>query len=314
MALKTPILFIIFNRPETTVQVFEAIRKAQPRQLFVAADGPREGKVGEKERCEVARRIATNVDWDCEVKTLFRDANIGCGRGPAEAITWFFTQVKKGIILEDDCLPAPSFFSFCNELLKRYEYNENVVIISGFNPLGTFDAGESDYFFTKHGGIWGWATWRRAWNYFKYNAPEWKNECVRTKVLDALSSDADRHNMTQHLDGVVYGKRIDFWDFQWWFYRLTQNGLGIVPKYNLIKNIGFGVNATHTFDITNPATKIDVKNLIFPLKHPLNIIEDPKYVDRIADSHKCNTRGYSSIMKKLHAIFKKVKNTMQNFC
>jgi hypothetical protein len=120
-SLDCPVLFIIFNRPETTVRVFEAIRKAHPKQLFVAADGPRMGKEGEKERCEEARKIATQVDWDCEVKTLFRDENIGCGRGPAEAITWFFEHVEKGIILEDDCLPSQSFFGFCEKLLERYK-------------------------------------------------------------------------------------------------------------------------------------------------------------------------------------------------
>src|SRR5687767_5193193 len=133
--LNRPVLFIIFNRPETTKEVFEAIRKAHPKQLFVAADGPRIDKAGEKERCEEARRIATNVDWDCEIKTLFHDEDIGCGRGPAQAITWFFDHVEQGIILEDDCLPSQSFFRFCEELLQKHADEDKIQAISGTNLL-----------------------------------------------------------------------------------------------------------------------------------------------------------------------------------
>lgn len=275
--LDTPVLLLVFNRPDTTRQVFEAIKKAQPRQLFVAADGPRTEKPGEAERCQEVRNIASAVDWDCEVKTLFRTDNRGCGLGPAEAITWFFEQVEQGIILEDDCLPDASFFVFCNELLKKYKESKDVVLISGFNPLGSSYNTSTDYFFTDCGGIWGWATWRRAWEMYNFHVPEWKEDALKNKVLKSLPSDRNRADMQQHLHQITAGGRSDYWDFQWWFYRVLQGGIGIMPKHNLIQNIGFGENATHTFDLHHPNAKLFKKSIAFPLVHPPKIEVDKNF-------------------------------------
>ena len=156
------VLFIIFNRPETTQRVFDAIRLAKPTRLYIAADGPRENKTGEKELCEQARKIAQNVDWDCEVKTLFQKENLGCGKAVSHAISWFFENEDMGIILEDDCLPHQSFFKYCEELLEKYKNNDRIGIISGNNFQKKRKIGSFSYYFSDIVNIWGWATWARS--------------------------------------------------------------------------------------------------------------------------------------------------------
>ncbi|MCU0355758.1 MAG: nucleotide-diphospho-sugar transferase, partial [Cytophagales bacterium] len=166
---------IVFNRPQTTERVFSAIRKVRPQKLYVAADGPRADKADEAEKTRLTREIATRVDWDCEVKTLFRDENVGCGLGPATAISWLFEQEERGIILEDDCQPSESFFLFCEEVLKRYESDNRVMQVSGMNPLGDWcHDPDYDYYFSEAGITWGWATWRRAWRSYDYYVPNFK--------------------------------------------------------------------------------------------------------------------------------------------
>lgn len=276
--LNTPVLFIVFNRPETTVQVFEAIRKARPKQLFVAADGPRAGKEGEKERCEEARRIATNVDWDCELKTLFREENIGCGRGPAEAITWFFEQVEQGIILEDDCLPAQSFFKFSEELLNRYSNDQVVQMIAGANLLEDWDSCKDSYLFSTKGGMWGWSTWRRAWNKFDYFVGPLRKERIQKLFFQNISNPGERKVYFDALMQAVNNpETITFWDYQWVFSRLYNGQITIVPKINMIKNIGFGENATHTYDKESRLAKLRIDDIEFPLAHPEGFIIDREY-------------------------------------
>jgi hypothetical protein len=161
--LETSVLFLVFNRLDTTKRVFAEIRKARPKQLFIASDGPRKNKPGEKEIVEKVRKyVLDNIDWKCELKTLFRKKNLGCKYAVSGAIDWFFENVEQGIILEDDCLPSQRFFKFCEELLEKYGDDERIMSISGYNPLGKFEIGES-YLFSKYPRIWGWATWRRAW-------------------------------------------------------------------------------------------------------------------------------------------------------
>jgi hypothetical protein len=279
--LDTPVLFLIFNRPETTKLVFERIRQAKPKYLFVAADGPRNGKKGEEDICTLTRQIATNVDWECELKTLFREKNLGCGLAPSTGITWFFEHVEQGIILEDDCLPEVSFFRFCDELLNKYKQDERIMIISGFNQLGYFNKVSTDYFFSSLAGIWGWATWRRAWDIYNFDVPQWKDETLRSKVLDRLPNDKICEDFAYHLNQVVSQNRKDFWDYQWWFYRELNNSLGIVPTLNLVTNIGFGNDATHTFDKTHILASLKSTELKFPLRHPLIISNNRVFEESI---------------------------------
>ena len=158
----TPILFLIFNRPEVTFAVFEQIQKIQPKYLFIAADGPRNYK--ENELCKATRDVVQKIDWDCELKTLFRNENLGCAKNVSSAIKWFFDHVEKGIILEDDCYPDLSFFSFCEELLNYYDNNDRIMAISGFNAQLGIKRTKHSYFFAEIPLVWGWATWRKASN------------------------------------------------------------------------------------------------------------------------------------------------------
>ena len=234
-----PILFIIFNRPQTTRQAFDIISKIKPRQLFVAADGPRENRNGENELCEESRKIATSVDWDCEVHTLFRDNNLGCGLGPSSAISWFFENVEEGIILEDDLLPDLSFFRYCQELLAFYRDNPRVMHISGDNYQYGRKWGKESYYFSKFTHNTGWATWRRAWKHYDFTLT------------------TEEHRATA-------------WDAQWQISVARANGVGILPNINLIKNIGFGEDATHTKEKVR-FFDLEAEEMHFPLIHPKTI-------------------------------------------
>ena len=244
-ALNTPILLLVFNRPNTTERVFEAIRHQRPRQLFVAADGPRPHVDTDAERCDAAREIATRVDWDCEVKTLFRKRNLGCRVALSSAITWFFQQVEYGIILEDDILPAPDFFPFCQELLLKYQDNPSVMLISGNNFQMGKRYGETSYFFSRFAHIWGWATWRRAWRHY---APERTTLALlrHNKFFEqTFPLASDRAYWQKRFEETLRGE-IDTWDYLWQMSIWSQNGLSISPNVNLASNIGFDSEATHT--------------------------------------------------------------------
>ena len=273
--LKTPVLFLVFNRPDTTKQVFEAIRKAKPPRLYVAADGARETKEGEAEKVKAVRKyIMENIDWECEVKTLFREQNFGCKMAVSGAIDWFFENEEMGIILEDDCLPSQSFFWFCEELLERYNDDERIFLISGYNKQNSWKKETNDYFFSQFGGIWGWASWRRAWSHYD----------IAMKDIDAFIE----QNHFQNLLGKKLGKirqdsiynsivvnNMDTWDYQWAYARHKNSGMACVPSVSLIENIGFGEDATHTFGHnTDNVKKHEIK---WPLKENRFIVADRKY-------------------------------------
>jgi hypothetical protein len=266
---------MIFNRPSTTAIVFEEIRKAKPKQLFVAADGPREGVEGEASKCEQTRKIATQVDWDCEVKVLFRDKNKGCGVAPAENITWFFSHVDQGIILEDDCLPHPSFFRFCEELLSFYKDNFKVAQVSGDNFQHGIKRGDASYYFSKYTHICGWATWRDRWQYYDFElklADEFKRKgLIEKKCLYPT----ERAFWYRKLDMLSNGKRKDVWDYQWMFACWNMDGLSAVSNVNLISNIGFNNDATHTVSYNERVANLPTFD-IGCIKHKKSIEEDKK--------------------------------------
>lgn len=276
MGLQTPVLFIVFNRPDTTRRVFEAIRNAKPKELFVAADGPRADRAGEKELCEATRKIATAVDWDCKVVTLFRDENVGGCKGPAEAISWFFSQVEKGIILEDDCLPAPSFFKFCEELLEKYKSDERIDAISGTNLLKHWSRNNTSYFFSVNASIWGWATWARAWKQYSYYPHQWEHQDVRELFSNHFKNAVEREVYTTAINNTFNGQATT-WDYQWIFSRIVNGRFGIIPKVNLISNIGFGPGATRTTDESSEISNMAVDNVEFPLIAPRITMIDHEY-------------------------------------
>jgi hypothetical protein len=273
--LNTAVLLIIFNRPETTKQVFESIRTAQPSRLYIAADGPRANKQGEFEKCQAAKQIVSNVDWDCEVKTLYREQNLNCGLGPSTAISWFFDHEEEGIILEDDCLPTQSFFWFCQELLERYRDDYRIMHIGGNNFLDGWQRDHDySYYFSYNGHIWGWATWRRAWKMYDFKLSQYE-KLKRRKFFDNFFlNQTEKIYRLRKFDKTLAASRVDWWDYQWDFARYINSGLAIVPENNLVKNIGFGTNSTHTVDSGHKCAKMKATDIEFPLHHPPFTIRD----------------------------------------
>lgn len=266
----TPVLMIIFNRPDTTRMVFEAIRAVKPPRLYIAADGPRPGKESDIEQCRETRKIVREVDWDCEVKTLFRDINLNCGKAPASAMTWFFEHEEAGIILEDDCLPSQSFFWFCQELLERYRDDDRVMHIGGNNFLnGWRKDRDYSYYFSRCGHVWGWATWRRAWAKFDFKISLYEKLKQKGYFENFFMNPLEKIYRLSKFDKTIAANgSADWWDYQWDFARYAQSGLAIIPEKNLVKNIGFGDNATHTKRSNSKHAHMEAFELSFPLRHP----------------------------------------------
>ncbi len=274
MGCSVPIAFLVFNRPETTARVFAAIRAAQPSRLLVVADGPRPDRPGESDLCATVRRITELVDWPCQVERNYAEQNMGCGERVSSGLDWVFSLVEQAIILEDDCLPHPDFFPFCKKMLERYRDDERVMMVGGTNYLlDRLDMPDS-YLFSRYFAIWGWATWRRAWQRYDRTMAHWP----RLRNERQLSSLYSQHFMVRHLTRLfdtVFSGRLDTWDVQWFYSCLFNNGLSIVPGMNLISNIG--VYGTHT--------GADTTHQYFPvfslqldaLRHPPLVYPDRRY-------------------------------------
>lgn len=275
-----PVLFLIFNRPEVTARVFDVIQSMRPKRLFIAGDGPRPDKMSEREIVQETRRIVENVDWDCEVVRRYQETNLGCRLGVSTAITWFFEQVEEGIILEDDCLPNDSFFPFCSELLERFRDDNRIGSIAGTNYLGE-TIGEHSYYFSHHCPIWGWATWRRAWKKYDLNMRAW-TEFKNGGYMETVH----RNTGVAAFFGAIYDQmaigKIDTWDHQWSFTCLKENWLTIIPKRNLVTNIGFSTHATHTKDSGNflaARPSFDLDNV---LVHPPIMLPNPGLEEKLS--------------------------------
>ena len=268
----TPILYIIFNRLDTVKQTFPKIKEQKPKQLFIAADGPRVDRVGEFNKCkEVREWVLNQIDWECDLHTLFRDENLGCGKGPAEAITWFFDNVEQGIILEDDCLPVKSFFTFCEELLDYYKTDKRIMQISGTNRLNHCSNDNKSYFFTNYPSEWGWATWKRSWNLYDFSIKQWDNNSSKQIIRDVFYDEYKYNCISKILDQTINNNEVTWWDYQWGFIKNINSGLTVTPCINLISNIGFSVDASHTFDKNSPFYNIPSEDICFPLIKPKEV-------------------------------------------
>ena len=268
---QTPILFLIFNRPDTSQKVFEKIKKIKPKYLYVSADGARINKDGEKEKCLETRKIIEGIDWECELKTNFSDENLGCKRGVTKGINWFFENVEQGIILEDDCLPDISFFNFCSEMLNKYKYDKNIMHIGGTNFQDGKIRGDGSYYFSRLVHVWGWATWQRAWKLYDVNIKSF-NESTYDKEFSSIIKNEEIRNYYKKFFNTVANNKLDTWDFQWVFTVWDNNGMSIIPNTNLIENIGFGSEATHTKD-SNELSNIKT-NTLKEILHPNKILVD----------------------------------------
>jgi hypothetical protein len=271
-----PVALFIFNRPEPTRRVFERIRAARPERLLVVADGPRADRPAEADACRAARDIAASVDWPCDVRTNYSDANLGCKRRVASGLDWVFQLCESAIILEDDCVPEPTLFRFFDEMLARYRDDARVMMVSGTNPLGEWKRDRHDYHFSYCGSIWNWASWRRAWRSYDVDMKLWADEDVRQRVRDVFAEPELYEGRVAAYDAVARGK-VDTWDMQWSFARIIQSGLSVVPAVNLVRNVGFGPGATHTHKANAPAADLPTTPMTFPLREPRCVAVDREY-------------------------------------
>jgi cephalosporin hydroxylase len=274
--LKTPVCLIIFNRPDTTEKVFEAIRQAKPPRLLVIADGPRADQPGEAEKCAAVRAIINQVDWDCEVLTNYSDINLGCRKRVSSGLNWVFSLVEEAIILEDDCLPHLTFFRFCEELLERYRYDQRIMAIAGNNFQIGRESTDYSYYFSFYNHIWGWASWRRAWHLYDLEMKQWPEVRESNLLCDILQDTQAVAHWSKTFQSGYEG--FDTWDFAWTFACWSHNGLSILPNVTLVSNIGFGPDATHTKGGSQFAN-LPTKAMNFPLRHPPFMIRDTQADD-----------------------------------
>ncbi len=271
--LNTPVAYIIFNRPRHTRETFAAIRHQQPYKLFIIADGPRLDHPTDFERCQEVRKIVEKIDWPCEVLFNLSDINLGCKQRVTTGLDWVFSQVDRAIILEDDILPSKDFFSFCEELLERYKSDDRISCITGNNFQDGQHRGkaEDSYYFSRYIHVWGWATWRRAWMYNNTSLsfwPEWK----KTKEWRSKFDDYNERRYWKQIFDKMFNNAIDTWDYHWTASVWIRGGLTATPNVNLVTNIGFGPEATHTIEQED---RYGQKFFTLgPISHPQEVIRD----------------------------------------
>jgi hypothetical protein len=281
----TPIAFLIFKRPEETSSVFEMIKKIKPKTLLIVADGPR--NKDESILCEKTRRIVSKIDWPCEVLHNYSETNLGCKRRISTGLDWVFKNVERAIILEDDCLPDLSFFSFCEDLLEKYSDDNRIMHIGGINveeinkPESTDleDQRKCSYHFSNIAQIWGWATWKRAWDKYDVNMKDWP-KIKSDNGLQKLIKNIPVVDYFTYLYERMYRGELDTWDAAWTYTCMKEGGLCIVPRLNLVRNIGFGNGATHSISNKGYVGEMNTKQITFPLNHP-----DKQEVDVRADQY-----------------------------
>lgn len=282
----TPILLIAWRRPHTVRQVIDAIRLVAPTRIFVACDGPSPERPGEAEKVSATREVIENeINWPCQIERLYSDVNQGCSLGPIRAISWFFEHVEEGIILEDDCVPHPDFFNYCSNLLDRFRHDNRVWCISGNNFQNGQWRGDGSYYFSRYNHCWGWASWRRCWQHFDASLSLWP-AFFDSGLLDAVFEDLLERDYWRIIWQRTYEKQvpITWWDYQWTFACLSQNGLTTLPNRNLVHNVGFGEDATHTKVIAD-STLADQG--LDQLKHPHFLMRDA-VADRYTFDHHFN--------------------------
>ena len=307
----TPVLLIGFNRPDTTQKVFDQVAKIKPKQLFMFVDGPRVTRLGEDKQCEEVRNIIKQVDWDCEVKTLFLKENAGIRgvmSGPDQALNWFFENVEKGIILEDDCIANKSFFYFCQEIINTFNtgvetVEENkIMMVSGNNFQGGKKRGDASYYFSIYPNTWGWATWKKSWKLQNFDIKDLQKFKDENKIAQYFRDEKTQQYWLDIFNKMSGGKT-DTWDYRWLFAMWNNGGLSVVPNKNLISNIGFDNRATHTKNADPKISNLKTEELEFPIQHPI-----VQQVDREADLH-----IFQTIFMRKRSFFWKVSNKIRKW-
>ncbi len=267
-----PIVLLIFNRPDHTRQTFAQVQALKPAKLYIVADGPR--TEAEAERCQQVREIAAQIDWPCEVKHNYAEQNMGLKARISSGLNWVFKQEERAIILEDDCVPDPSFFPFCAAMLDRYADNAQVMHISGDN-FGYAPRGEASYYFSHYVHVWGWATWRRAWQHFDLDLTFWRDPAQRQVALSRLKMRPMRSYFSRIFQ-KCYDGEIKTWDYPWMASCLLHNGLCVMPRHNLVTNIGAGEDSTNTRNTRTFFAGRPLHTMPFPLNHPASVALDDR--------------------------------------
>lgn len=301
----TPIALIVFNRPDKVERLLKVIQQIKPSKLFIIADGPRPDRPDDLKKCEMTRAVFEKIDWPCDVFKRYAEVNLGCGLNPAAGISWVFSQVEEAIILEDDCIPDLSFFPFCQELLARYKNDQRVMHIAGSNYCTRDERVSNSYSFSRYTLNWGWATWRRAWQHYDFDMKLWDKLRGTSFLEDVLNG--NKHDIRNWDDilQTVYEYHQDVWDYQWTFACWHQGSLGILPRVNLISNIGYDSDATHTNLENSPNINLPSEAMEFPLQHP-NTITRNFHADRIIQ-----TRLFDWHPKFFDRVYRKFRRTFK---
>jgi hypothetical protein len=293
--IETPVVLIIFKRPDTTRQVLDVIARVRPATLFVVGDGPHPDRREEAEQVAASRMLIEGFDWQCAVHTHYAETNLGLRRRVASGLDWVFKQVDRAIILEDDCVPDPTFFPFCQELLEYYLDDTRLMAVSGDNYQHGRMRISSSYYFSRYPHCWGWATWRRAWRYYDDSMSLWPQMRSEGWLMDLLDGDRRDAKYWTNIFNDVHAERIDSWAYRWTFACWVQGGLTILPNVNLVSNIGFDVGATNTIYHSSSA-KLPRQALKFPLRHPVFMIRDSQ-ADRFTQKNHFGT-GWKKTVKR----------------
>ena len=262
----------VYRRPQLARRALASIRRYQPPRLYVVADGARHPS--EAAACLESQRLVEEVDWPCSVRRDFSDAHLGCGQRIASGVSWVLEHEHSAIFLEEDCVADPSFFPYCEELLGRFECQENVMMITGFNLLGSWQIHNASYSFSHLGSSWGWATWRRAWRHFDAILTSWRKHLGTLEEIRKLLGDDQIFAERVRLFDAVAASRLDSWAVPWNLACLRRGACCAVPSVNLIANFGFGPDSTHHKHASDPNSGVPVSRLSFPLKHPEAIVVD----------------------------------------
>ncbi len=276
----SPVAFLVFNRPEVTARTFAAIREARPPRLLVVADGPRATRPGEDAKCRETRRVIDEgVDWPCEVERNYSPVNLGCAERVAGGLDWAFSRADRLIVVEDDCLPDPSFFRFCDQLLERYADDQRIGQICGSPFICDRLERSTSYIFSRYGPIWGWASWARAWKHYSLTLESWPEVERSGNFRSFIPDPFERRSRRKTYHGLHRGPR-STWDLQWGYAKMANSMLSVIPTRSMIENIGFGADATHTLTQNGPA--LTRGSMPDSLIHPTNILADAAFNDQFS--------------------------------
>lgn len=311
-----PVALVFFNRPEQFRKVFETVQRARPSRLFLIQDGPRQGNENDAVNVEKCRQIVEDIDWECEVTTDYSEENLGCGKRIYTGLSKCFEYVDRLIILEDDCVPSPSFFPFCEELLEKYKNDERVGMITGMNHLNTFDKADGDYIFSEVGSIAGWATWRRSWSNVKFQLHETVEDEEAVRLLKNMGKySVNRGFMIKTAikknEEQKAGEKLSSWSTQFSLEQLLNSRLVIAPKVNLMSNIGLtaeSANSASSIKMVSrgmrPLYRLKLYEMEFPLKHPKHLVNDVEYGERV--NKMMHPNKAVSLMRKVESVFLRV--------